>query len=140
MPSFFTCLTCFPFITGLTCLPFLCALRVFLFLRAIPVFIFYVSSFFKRAFDFLVWLHIFTCLHMFPRRMRWNLSDESNDLLRFLICCHQQHNAKSPQSLSKYTVNGKTCKLDNLIYFTIFSNPKFLYLHLKTFTETYSDE
>ena len=89
--SFFTCLKCHHFLRALRAFLFLRALRVFrfyvpyvpfFFLRAIPVFIFYVSSFFKRALNFLIWLHIFTCLHMFPRRVRWNLSDESNDFVQ----------------------------------------------------------
>ena len=89
--SFFTCLKSHHFLRALHASLFLRALRVFrfyvpyvpfFFLRAIPVFIFYVSSFFKCAFNFLIWFHIFTCLQMFPRRVRWNLSDKSNDFVQ----------------------------------------------------------
>ena len=140
MPSFFTCLTCFRFLTGLTCLPFLCALRAFLFYELYLPLFFTCLHFLNVLSIFLygfIFLRAFTCfLEECGGIFQMNLMI----LLRFLICCHQQHNKKSPQNLNKYTVNGKTCKIDNLIYFTIFRNPKFLYLHLKAFTETYSDE
>lgn len=121
--SVFMCITCLSFFYELylslffTCLHFLNVLWIFLY-----------GFIFLRAFT----CFLEECDGIFPMNLMI--------LFRFLICCHQQHNAKPPQNWNKYTVNGKTCKIDNLIYFTIFINPKFLYLHLKTFSETHSDE
>ena len=127
----------------------LMCLRAFLFLRALSAIIFYVpyvlsfsygpyvSSIFMCLTCLSIFLYGFTC---FLEECGGIFQMTLMVLLRFLICCHQQHNAKSPQNLNKSAVNGKTCKIDNLIFFTTFSNPKFLYLHLKTFTEKYSDE
>ena len=147
--SFFTCLKCHHFLRALRAFVFLWALRVFHFYVPYVPFFFYelYLPLFFTCLHFLNVLSIFLYGFIFLRAFTCFLEECGGIfqmnlmiLLRFLICCHQQHNKKSPQNLNKYTVNGKTCKIDNLIYFTIFRNPKFLYLHLKAFTETYSDE